>query len=530
MKTFLTLLLFALLMNVDAQAQQPKLNSFAGASATIYLDFDGQLVNGTSWNWNGPISCNPSNLNNEQVTEIFNRIAEDYRPFNINITTDSTKYLAAPVLQRTRVIFTTTSEWYGPAGGVAFIGSFTWGDNTPAFVFSALLGYNPKRIAEAAAHEAGHTLGLKHQSSYDNNCTKTSEYHYGNGVGEIAWAPIMGAGYYRNFTLWNNGANPYGCTEYQDDLSIITSVDNGFGYRTDDHSSSFSLATDLPLTNNQLSAGGIIERTNDQDVFKFFIPVSGAFHLDAIPYNLGAGNVGSNLDMQVELFNQNETLVATYNPTDYLNLTIDTNLLPGSYYLKVQGKGNIYAPEYASLGSYNLTASYTPSVALPLRNFELSGAALSGLHKLKWNIDADETVIDQKLEVSPGQTLYSPLSQVAASERSYQYLPGTIRQLYYRLKVKFDNGHEYYSNVVKIPSDKDLKKPAIAPVTNAQQLVITSPEAYSWIIADYSGRIMAQGRISEGTSTVATSYLAPGIYFIKFQNENGQFAEKFFKQ
>ena len=40
----------------------------------------------------------------------------------------------------------------------------------------------------------------------------------GLGSGEIGWAPIMGVGYYKNFTLWNNGPNSFGCTNYQSDL------------------------------------------------------------------------------------------------------------------------------------------------------------------------------------------------------------------------------------------------------------------------------------------------------------------------
>ena len=89
-----------------------------------------------------------------------------------------------------RVILTVTHEWYGSAGGVAFVGSYSWGDDTPCFVFSGLLGYNVKNISEATAHEAGHTLGLYHQASYDANCVKTSDYHYGQGAGEIGLSLI----------------------------------------------------------------------------------------------------------------------------------------------------------------------------------------------------------------------------------------------------------------------------------------------------------------------------------------------------
>ena len=225
------LLLVILCTTLKLRAQVPLFNSYPSAAATIYLDFDGQYLNGTAWNTNGPMVLGPSNLNASQMEEVFNRVAEDYRPFNINVTTDSAKYWAAPADKRMRIIFTVTSDWYGAAGGVSYMGSFTWGDNTPAFVFSALLNYKTKNIAEAASHEAGHTLGLRHQSRYDANCIKKEEYNTGDGSGEIGWAPIMGVGYYRNLTTWHTGPNPYGCNSEQDDLAIITSTDNGFGYR-----------------------------------------------------------------------------------------------------------------------------------------------------------------------------------------------------------------------------------------------------------------------------------------------------------
>ncbi|HZI00189.1 MAG TPA: hypothetical protein VEX63_03515, partial [Flavisolibacter sp.] len=125
MKTFLhyLLLLVLFIFSVAAKAQVPVMSSYPSAAATIFLDFDGHLVEGTSWNFNGPVHCGPSNLTNAQMIEIFNRVAEDYRPFNVNVTTDSTKYISAPATQRIRVIHTVSYEWYGStAGGVSFYG------------------------------------------------------------------------------------------------------------------------------------------------------------------------------------------------------------------------------------------------------------------------------------------------------------------------------------------------------------------------------------------------------------------------
>src|SRR5258705_4843688 len=246
------IIVLSLISTTVIKSQVPLLNSYPSAQAVVFLDFDGHTVNGTSWNYNGPIACGASGLNNSQLTEVFNRVAEDYRPFNINITTDSTVFLAAPANRRMRVILTVSSSWYGAAGGVAFVSSFTWGDNNPCFVFTQLLNYNVKNISEAASHEAGHTLGLYHQSSYDANCNKLSDYYAGQGSGEIGWAPIMGVGYYQNFTLWNNGSNSNGCNSLQSDLSVITSG-NGFTYRSDDYTASFNQAVNVPFVSNQLT-------------------------------------------------------------------------------------------------------------------------------------------------------------------------------------------------------------------------------------------------------------------------------------
>ena len=334
------LLMLALTGTLTTHAQVPQLNSYPSATAVMFLDFDGHTVDGTSWNYNGPIYCGTSGLNNTQITTVFNRVAEDYRPFNINITTDSTRYLAAPATSRMRVILTDSSSWYGSAGGVAFVGSFTWGDDTPCFVFSALLGHTIKRCAEAASHEAGHTLGLFHQSSYDVNCVKISDYNAGTGTGEIGWAPIMGVGYSQNLTLWNNGPNSFGCTNYQSDLDILTTT-NGFSYRTDDHAATFAAATNTPFVSNQFNIAGVIERNTDLDLIKFTQPGLGSFQLNAVPYNVGVNNAGSDLDLQVTLYNSVQTQLNTYNPGTLLSSVIDTTLNPGTYYLKIEGKGNV---------------------------------------------------------------------------------------------------------------------------------------------------------------------------------------------
>jgi hypothetical protein len=518
------------LTTLATTAQVPVYSSYPSASAVLFLDFDGQTVNGTSWNIGGPIVCGPANLTNDQITEVFNRVAEDYRPFDINITTDSTKYFAAPANKRMRVILTITSAWYGSAGGVSFMNSFIWGDNTPCFVFTALLNYNVKYIAEAAAHEAGHTLGLRHQSSYDASCVKTNEYNYGNGTGEIAWAPIMGCGYYKNMSLWHNGQSSQGCNIYQSDLSVITSAVNGFSFRADDYASAFNSATLVPFVTGVFDINGVIEQNTDQDMFKFTMPFFSRFKLTATPYNVGTGDAGSNLDMQVTLYNSSQVAIGTYNPGTLMSSFIDTNLNAGNYYLKVEGKGNMYAPNYASLGSYSMEGEQilTP---LPLQRLQLRGTFSQDKHILNWDIASDEPIIQQVLEISHDGKSFAQLVQPASSERSYTYRPVNTASALYRLSVTFSNGNHYYSNVVAIKTPTDNTRPKLlnSLVTNGP-ITISSPGSFAYYLIDLNGKIVGKGNLETGMNTINAYTLVNGMYIIRFTDGSDQWIEKLVKQ
>lgn len=514
---------------MTAFGQVTAYNSNPSSVATIYLDFDGQYVQGTSWNMGGSaINCAPAGISASQIKEVFQRVSEDYRPFDINVTTDSTKYWAAPIDRRIRIILTTTSDWYGNAGGVSYMGSFTWGDNTPGFVFTALLNYVPKYIAEAASHEVGHTLGLKHQAAYDNNCNKLSEYNTGIGSGEIGWAPIMGSAYYKNFTLWNNGANPYGCTNYQNDLEIITGY-NGFTYRADDYTADFKKPTKVSFTNDKFSLSGIIEKSTDVDVVSVTIPSFGRFKLDAEPYNIGDGYSGANLDLEVDLMSNATTVLGTYNPASTLKSGIDTMLNAGIYYLRLQGKGNSYTSAYASLGSYNLLGQFGAGIILPLHKLELHGIVEKGQHKLDWDIEAEEAVVKQTLEVSTNGQNFQVAAQPGSSERTYNYFAGTGANLYYRLNVEFDNGRQYYSNIVSL-GDNKARKPSLVSNLVRGNLTINSPGLYNYSIIDLNGRLVSKGSLSQGINTISTSTMNSGMFIIQYLNDNSRFTEKFIRQ
>lgn len=516
------LMALTLFTAIAACAQVPLLNSHPSSPAVVYLDFDGQTVSGTSWNSSGPIVCGAAGLDNSNIDEIFNRVAEDYRPFDLNITTDSIRYLAAPVTQRMRVIITVSSAWYGPAGGVSFVGSFAWGDNTPCFVFSQLLNFQTKNVAEAISHEVGHTLGLYHQSSYDASCNKLSDYNAGQGSGEIGWAPIMGVGYYRNFTLWNNGPNSYGCSNYQSDLDIIT-TNNGFGYRADDVGNSFETAANVSFFENQFGLSGVIERNTDFDMFVFTLSSSGRFQLDAIPYHVGSDNAGSDLDLQVTLYNAAGTALNVYNPGALLSSVIDTNLNAGLYYLRVEGKGNQFAPAYAILGSYSLLATATTGTTLAIRKLELRGLPSGDRHLFNWTIETAEALADQSLEISKDGRNFHTLASPGTADRSFAYRTEPHAAAWYRLAVRLANNQPVYSNVVFINSAAD-PHPELSSTLLSSALTVTSPGSFQYVFMNAAGQVLKTGRLQAGTNPLALPAEHSGIYLLRIADAGRQWS------
>ncbi|RYZ23197.1 MAG: hypothetical protein EOO16_06010 [Chitinophagaceae bacterium] len=532
MRLLLSFLLLVFNSAVFAQTP-PAWSSAPDARPTIFLDFDGHTVTGTQWNSAGPVVCGPANLTLAQETEIFERIAEDFRPFTVNVTTDSTRYWSAPAKQRMRVIFTISNSWYSNSvGGVSYTNSFSWGDNTPNFVFTTLLQYNTKWLAEAGAHEVGHTLGLRHQASYSSSCSKLTDYYAGTGSGEIGWAPIMGVGYYQNMTTWNLGPNSLGCTIMQSDVDVITrSLNgvpvNGITYRADDVPEVMATAATTGFSADTFRIRGVIERAADRDLFKFRLDRGARFRLDAIPFNLGTGNLGSNLDIQVQLLDAAGTQLGSYNPAPLLNSVIDTALATGDYYLMIDGKGNQFAPEYGSLGSYDLKAQATPFNVLPLYRLDLQGRGTGGLHTLSWQVVADEVLTEQILEASDDGRNFFVLATPAVGTSTYSYAvaEGTRRQ--YRIKVVFDNGHYYYSRAILLSAKAGQEPQLLRTVVQGGSLAVQSPAAGRYQVGNALGQVLAAGMLAQGSSNLPLPRLSAGTYWVRFTVGGAETVRKF---
>lgn len=518
------LILFAIASPARLHAQVPVLNSNPSASATIFLDFDGHMVQSGGWNAGNAFYCSPAPMNAAQINEIFQRVSEDFRPFELNITTDSTKFLSAPLNKRMRIIITPSSSWYpAQVGGVGYVGSFTWGDNTPGFVFSDKLANSAKYVAECVTHESGHTVGLSHQSKYDGNCTLVAQYNEGTGSGETSWAPVMGNSYYRNMTGWNDGPTPYGCTNTQDNLTIITSS-NGFGYRTDDYSETKNNST-YTLNSTSFTEDGIITSKNDKDAFRFIVSQTNSLHFEVNPYSLG-GNAGANLDVKVELYNGN-SLIRMYDIPNSLSVAADTTLNAGTYYFLVSGASNENTNNYGSLGSYTITGFRG---ALAIHDIKLTGSADKNKHSVSWNIVADEPIKEQVLEVSYDGINYKPLGTINPLQKSFYYTTNQSNAVFYRLKVTSVINQTAYSNTVALKSTSVTEKQFMVSTLVQNEVTVDAADNYQYKLRDIDGRLLVRGTGNKGINKINVSQYPDGMYILQMSGNNQQQSERIIKQ
>ncbi|NEO72756.1 hypothetical protein [Moorena sp. SIO3H5] len=346
------------------------LNSNPGADHIIYLDFDGHTTTGTDWNdyHEHPTIISPaydtdgdtsnfSTAERESIWHIWQRVAEDFIPFNVNVTTaqpsdDQLKKTSDSDSQwGIRVVIGGDGSWAGPPNlGLAHLNSFNDNIDTPTFAFSenAAADNQELDVAETISHEVGHTLGLKHDGQFSN------EYYEGheNGSDETAWTPIMGNGI-NNLTQWSKGEYT-GATNKEDDLEIITSQ-NGFGYREDDYSNSLIGAAALSINDGEVETYGIIEQNTDIDWFTFN-STTGNIDLYIDPFERGP-----NLDILANLYNASGQLISSSNPIGYLYASFYVDLDPGQYYLSIEGTGqgdlDTGYSDYGSLGQYSITGT-----------------------------------------------------------------------------------------------------------------------------------------------------------------------------
>jgi hypothetical protein len=350
-----------------------ELSSKPTSPRTLYLDVDGHETRNDGWNSfpgqsvivsapydtdGDPATFSPAEQ--DDIREIFLRVAEDYAPFDVNVTT---REPTASMLRRSsptdrsygQRMVVTPSNWLAPLEGpgilgVAFVGSFDSGSDSVAFVFTDGFAGGPKGrqvIAEAISHEAGHTFGLRHDGAAGG-----VEYYPGHGD----WAPIMGLSINARVTQWSRGEYG-GANNREDDVAEIVACT---GAGPDDW-------PDGGATGRALTAPGAATG------------VIGVGDVDSIPVDVGPGPVtvtfrptspSPNLRAQVALVRADGTVLdraEPSGPTGSVTFTVP-GLAAGRYAVEVRPIGYLTASTgftaYGSMGGYEVAVDAAPPSAV----------------------------------------------------------------------------------------------------------------------------------------------------------------------
>jgi hypothetical protein len=420
----------------------PIRHSKPGSKNILLLDFSGLTIEKTLWNEGETLSslddilpyhAKPFDLDGDlntfsdteqqAIIAIWERVAEDYAPFDVDITTEP---IPADAFTRTtgRALVTHSKDRDNRAmpgtdspnlGGIAyvnvfgeidyhesvFIGTSTTGEHfyrhaaSPALIYYDRLNNNPSDIAYTISHEFGHNLGLSHDGPGLATVTGTGAdfefgYYGGHGSGATSWAPIMGNGYgysARSIVQWSKGEYK-DANNHEDDIAIIAGK---LGHRGEIVATSSDDADALTTgADGRLGAEGVLLHTGDAHYYSVNLGAPASTTITLNPFRPADGSIANagNTDLRLELLGTTGAVIASDNPVAATSATLSRSLAAGQWLLRVTSTGvgdplasnPIGYTAYGSIGQYTLATNLVPSA--PALDVALAASATAP--KLWW--------------------------------------------------------------------------------------------------------------------------------------------------
>jgi len=255
----------------------------------------------------------------------------------------------------------------------------------------------------------------------------------------------MGNSYGAARSMWWYGTSSSSST-FQDDMAIISSSTNGFGYRLDDYGNTSGSASPLSVAGNgTFSVNGVIERMSDLDTFSFST-AGGAVTLSAAvpaPYN--------NLDARIEVRDAAGNLVASEDSGASYSATVSFTAAPGTYYVTVASHGvspSATANNYGqSVGQFTLSGTIVPGQPSgPAAPSNLAASAASSTQvNLTWTDNAGDEDGFKIERYDNG--VWTQVATVGANVTSWQDAGRAASTTYtYRVRAYNASGDSAFSN------------------------------------------------------------------------------------
>jgi hypothetical protein len=337
--------------DTDYTKTPPALDSLPNAPHTLYLDYNGFSATD---NW-GTYTAPPIDIDNNTndfspaekhiMTSQWRRVAEHYRPFNINVSTDyKGGFNDFQAIHEVIESGDGSNVGAGGALGVAFLNSYNMGGAGDSVVFVFFDNFQPfddpagptdgssgtimaraLEMGDTGAHEPGHAFGLLHYGGNNGNALTDA----------IMYTPDAGI----DAEHWRAG--PTNDQEppvvQQDDEAIISGPTNQTGFRPDDFGNTPATATALKATGNVYTQTGVIEKLDDSDFFTFQATSGGATTI-AVAVDPFANDLAAVL----KVFDSSGTQLGMDMATGKVGgAFLSLNLTDATYTVQVSSKGGI---------------------------------------------------------------------------------------------------------------------------------------------------------------------------------------------
>lgn len=362
----------------------PILHSNPSSSKTVHLNFRGNVIT-SDWIFNEGqnikgLETYAFDFDNDashfgavdqsMIQQIWAIVAEDFAPFDIDVTTDYSGGYGNGLA--VNVAMGDTNMNGTLRTGTARLDGFVNGVDLPAIIPTQnirremaihlieedygvsykpdekiILHYMDTRmldigmaIGNTVSHESGHFFGMQHDRALNGD-----EYDRGTD----AWTPLMGTNLSHDRSTWSRHLVNWQWIDhvhtpiYEDNFAQLIGV---LGPRLDDHGDSDELAPPMADVNAgvRFEGAGIISTMSDVDVFSFVAPRGGEYAIDV---NVPAY---ANLDVAVDWYGSNHPLL----DDAWLDLHTTVSLEEGEqYFLRVRSHG-----AYGDLGHYTAAVTW----------------------------------------------------------------------------------------------------------------------------------------------------------------------------